>query len=46
MAQGVGDGAANKMAALFNIHISPESSSEQIETIFASMAKHLYGANN
>lgn len=109
MAQGVGDGAANKMAALFillksgeikekkatnaskdktkkksdskiepaesssiktqakniivqdnihsssskpnlhidlQIHISPESSSEQIETIFASMAKHLYGANN
>lgn len=28
------------------IHISPESTSEQIETIFASMAKHLYGANN
>lgn len=28
------------------IHISPESSPEQIEAIFASMAKHLYGANN
>jgi hypothetical protein len=26
------------------IHISPESSPEQIEQIFASMAKHLYGA--
>ena len=26
------------------IHISPESSSEQIDQIFASMAKHLYGA--
>lgn len=25
------------------IHISPDSSPEQIETIFASMAKHLYG---
>ena len=25
------------------IHISPESSPEQIETIFACMAKHLYG---
>lgn len=28
------------------IHISPDSTAEQIETIFASMAKHLYGANN
>lgn len=28
------------------IHISPDSTPEQIETIFASMAKHLYGANN
>jgi len=28
------------------IHISPQSTSEQIETIFASMAKHLYGVNN
>lgn len=28
------------------IHISPESTPEQIETIFASMAKHLYGAYN
>lgn len=26
------------------IHISPESSPEQIEQIFASMARHLYGA--
>jgi hypothetical protein len=26
------------------IHISPESTPEQIDTIFASMAKHLYGA--
>ena len=25
------------------IHISPESTPEQIECIFASMAKHLYG---
>ena len=28
------------------IHISPESTPEQIETIFASMAKHLYGVDN
>jgi len=28
------------------IHISPESSTEQIDKIFESMAKHLYGANN
>lgn len=28
------------------IHISPESTPEQIEAIFSSMAKHLYGANN
>lgn len=28
------------------IHISPESTPEQIECIFASMAKHLYGNNN
>jgi len=28
------------------IHISPESSPEQIEAIFASMAKHLYGVDN
>ena len=28
------------------VHISPESTSEQIETIFASIAKHLYGVNN
>lgn len=28
------------------IHISPDSTPEQIETIFASMAKHLYGADN
>ena len=28
------------------IHISPDSTPEQIEAIFASMAKHLYGANN
>jgi hypothetical protein len=28
------------------IHISPESTPEQIETIFASMAKHLYGIDN
>lgn len=27
------------------VHISPESSAEQIEQIFASMAKHLYGRN-
>lgn len=27
------------------IHISPDSTPEQIETIFASMAKHLYGAD-
>lgn len=27
------------------IHISPDSSAEQIDLIFASMAKHLYGAN-
>lgn len=27
------------------IHISPESTPEQIESIFASMAKHLYGAD-
>lgn len=27
------------------IHISPDSTPEQIEAIFASMAKHLYGAN-
>ncbi|MFZ5672530.1 MAG: DUF5343 domain-containing protein [Pseudomonadota bacterium] len=26
------------------IHISPESNAEQIDQIFASMAKHLYGA--
>jgi hypothetical protein len=26
------------------IHISPESSSEQIDKIFESMAKHLYGS--
>lgn len=26
------------------VHISPESTSEQIDTIFKSMAKHLYGA--
>lgn len=25
------------------IHISPEASAEQIDTIFASIAKHLYG---
>jgi hypothetical protein len=28
------------------IHISPDSTPEQIETIFASMAKHFYGAEN
>ena len=28
------------------IHISPDSTPEQIDTIFASMAKHLYGVNN
>lgn len=28
------------------IHISPESSSEQIDKIFESMAKHLYGSNS
>ena len=28
------------------IHISPDSTPEQIEAIFASMAKHLYGADN
>ena len=28
------------------IHISPESTPDQIETIFASMAKHLYGVDN
>ena len=28
------------------IHISPESTPEQIESIFASMAKHFYGADN
>jgi hypothetical protein len=28
------------------IHISPESSTEQIEKIFESMAKHLYGRRN
>jgi hypothetical protein len=28
------------------IHISPESSAEQIDKIFESMSKHLYGANN
>jgi hypothetical protein len=28
------------------IHISPESSDKQIETIFANMAKHLYGARS
>ncbi|UYO48350.1 DUF5343 domain-containing protein [Rhodopseudomonas palustris] len=27
------------------IHISPESSAEQIDKIFQSMARHLYGAN-
>lgn len=28
------------------IHISPDSTPDQIDTIFASMAKHLYGMNN
>jgi len=28
------------------IHISPQSTPEQIETIFSSMAKHLYGVNH
>lgn len=28
------------------IHISPESTPEQIETIFASMAKHFYGSES
>ena len=28
------------------IHISPDSTPEQIEAIFASMAKHLYGADD
>ena len=28
------------------IHISPDSTPEQIECIFSSMAKHLYGADN
>lgn len=28
------------------IHISPESTPDQIEAIFASMAKHLYGADH
>ena len=28
------------------IHISPESTPEQIETIFASMAKHFYGTDS
>ena len=27
------------------IHISPESSAEQIDSIFSSMAKHLYGSD-
>jgi hypothetical protein len=26
------------------VHISPEASPDQIDKIFASMAKHLYGA--
>ena len=26
------------------VHISPEASAEQIEQVFASMAKHLYGS--
>lgn len=28
------------------VHIAPESSAEQIDQIFASMAKHLYGVRN
>lgn len=28
------------------IHISPDSTPDQIDTIFASMAKHLYGMND
>jgi hypothetical protein len=28
------------------VHISPEASTDQIDQIFASMAKHLYGAKN
>lgn len=28
------------------IHISPESTAEQIDSIFSSMAKHLYGGGN
>jgi len=28
------------------IHISPDSTPNQIDTIFASMAKHLYGMND
>lgn len=28
------------------IHISPDSTTEQIEAIFSSMAKHFYGADN
>jgi glycine cleavage system regulatory protein len=27
------------------IHISPEASADQIDQIFASMAKHLYGGS-
>ena len=28
------------------VHISPESSADQVEQIFASMAKHLYGGRD
>lgn len=40
--------AAAKQPAIhidIQIHISPESSAEQINKIFESMARHLYGAN-
>jgi uncharacterized protein DUF5343 len=41
--------AAGKQPAVhidIQIHISPESSPEQIDKIFESMAKHLYGSNS
>lgn len=41
MARGNGGGPALHIDV--QIHISPEASAEQIDQIFASMAKHLYG---
>jgi hypothetical protein len=44
--KGVGTGAMPSIHIDIQIHISPEASTDQIDQIFKSMAKHLYGAKD